>query len=251
MEIKWFKRKWRCDEIEPTISVNTDTLFYSVFVSDTLSESIEVCNIGQGTLNLEGDAFTFTNCGQEGAFGPDQNQVNNEYLGTSLEDIVTSNSGIQEWVVPLTGNYIIEASGASGGNNGGYQGGYGARMQGEFFLQQGDVINILVGQKGNSEGYSGGSGGGGTFVTVNSMPYIIAGGGGGAYDQNGQDGVTDECGTGTVNYPESGGCDGNGGQDLDYSNGAPAGGGFYTNGGCLDCYGGFSGSLDEILIWLE
>ena len=49
------------------------------------------------------------------------------------------------------------------------------------------------------------------------MPYIIAGGGD-EYDQNGQDGVTDECGTG-MKLSESGGCDGNGGQDLDYSNG--------------------------------
>ena len=39
-----------CDEIEPTISVNTDTLFYSAFVGETLIDSIEVCNIGQGDL---------------------------------------------------------------------------------------------------------------------------------------------------------------------------------------------------------
>ena len=29
-----------CDEIEPTISVNTDTLFYSVFVSDTYQNQL-------------------------------------------------------------------------------------------------------------------------------------------------------------------------------------------------------------------
>ena len=203
----------------------------------TATEDDSSCELTQVTFS----DFTFTNCGQEGSSGPSQSQVNSEYEGTLLYGQVISNTGIQEWVVPFPGIYTIETYGASGGDDNGYQGGYGARMQGEFFLQAGDIINVLVGQKGNSEGYSGGSGGGGTFVTVNSTPYIVAGGGGGAHDQNGQSGVTEECGTGTVNYPESGGCDGNGGQDLDVSNGAPAGGGFYTNGGCLSCWTGVSG----------
>ena len=152
------------------------TNFYSSNYNSEATIDDGSCEFSQATLS----EFTFTNCGQEGSSGPDQTLVNSEYAGTSLDGQVISNNGIQEFVVPLTGTYIIEASGASGGDGNGYQGGYGARMQGEFFLQAGDIINVLVGQKGNSEGYSGGSGGGGTFVTVNSTPYIVAGGGGGA-----------------------------------------------------------------------
>jgi hypothetical protein len=40
------------------------------------------CEFTQATLN----EFIFTNCGQEGRFGPDQTQVNNEYVGTLLEN---------------------------------------------------------------------------------------------------------------------------------------------------------------------
>mgnify|MGYP001343881971 CR=1 FL=1 len=41
--------------------------------------------------------------------------------------------------------------------------------------------------------------------------------------------------------PGSGGTGGNGGQDLDNSNGTPGGGGFYTDGGCWDCWSGPQG----------
>ena len=94
-------------------------------------------------------------------------------------------SGIQQWTVPHTGDYRIEAIGAAAGyerysSRGQYQG-RGARMKGTFRLIKGETIHILVGQEGgiNTQSQSSG-GGGGTFVVRGSnTPLIIAGGGGG------------------------------------------------------------------------
>ena len=59
----------------------------------------------------------------------------------------------------------------------------GAKIIGQFNLNQGDTLNIIVGQSGEDSngGLKGGGGGGGTFVYINNSetPLIIAGGGGG------------------------------------------------------------------------
>ena len=50
--------------------------------------------------------YTFTNAGATGRTGPTQVQVNAAYSGSSLAGAVTINTqGIQEWTVPVTGNY--------------------------------------------------------------------------------------------------------------------------------------------------
>ena len=94
-------------------------------------------------------------------------------------------SGIQQWTVPKTGDYRIEAIGAAGGyglnsNTGQYRG-RGARIKGTFRLFKGETIQILVGQEGsiNLNGNSCGGGGGTFVVTGRNTPLIIAGGGGG------------------------------------------------------------------------
>ena len=57
--------------------------------------------------------WTFTNAGAEGSHGPTQSQINSSYLGTSLHEKVTINTqGIQEWSVPVSGTYKIEAWGS-------------------------------------------------------------------------------------------------------------------------------------------
>ena len=145
-------------------------------------------------------SIEFTNCNQEGAEGPTQDQCNDEYLGSDLEGIVTIEDGIQQWVVPSDGIYNIEVKGASGASaEDSYTGGAGALMYGEFELSQGDILNILVGQMGSGEdsGTNGG-GGGGTFValadgffdgyTYQDLPLIIAGGGAGTRTSVVQDG---------------------------------------------------------------
>ena len=94
-------------------------------------------------------------------------------------------SGIQRWTVPYTGDYKIEAVGASGGydtyNNSRQYRGRGARMIGTFRLSKGETIQVLVGQEGGiNRGSRTSGGGGGTFVVrASNTPMIIAGGGGG------------------------------------------------------------------------
>ena len=101
----------------------------------------------QTTLN-------FTNAAATGKDGPTQSQVNTAYDNTTLDDAVTINTqGIQEWTVPATATYTIEAYGAQGGRSyllsstTWYDGGKGAKMVGDFTLTQGDVLKIVVGQQ--------------------------------------------------------------------------------------------------------
>lgn len=119
-------------------------------------------------LNKSVTTLTFTNASAVGKDGPTQNQIDAAYSGTALEGKVTINTqGIQEWTVPVATTYTIDAYGAEGG---GTHPGQGAQMKGEFDLDKGDVIKIVVGQQGIQEnGYTrnnrrAGGGGGGTFV---------------------------------------------------------------------------------------
>ena len=126
----------------------------------------------------------FTNLGASGRLGP--TSLGSYYSGQVHDGQVTLVSGIQQWTVPHTGDYRIEAIGAAGGydtmsqNRGQYQG-RGARMKGTFRLLKGEKIQILVGQEGGINKWSqSAGGGGGTFVVRGSKtPLIIAGGGGG------------------------------------------------------------------------
>ena len=125
----------------------------------------------------------FTNLGASGRYGP--TSLGSHYRGQDHDGQVTLSSGIQQWTVPYTGDFKVEAIGAAGGygtysNNGQYRG-RGARMIGTFNLFKGEIIRILVGQEGgiNLADYASG-GGGGTFVVRGSnTPLIVAGGGGG------------------------------------------------------------------------
>ena len=165
--------------------------------------------------------YVFTTLGARGETGPTDIS---EYAGTSLEGKVTLNNGIQIWTVPVTGTYVIEASGASGGNGtDGTQpyplpwtlGGLGAKIIGSFKLSRGTQLKILVGQEGSTSSSftdSPGGGGGGTFVTLSdNSPLIIAGGGGGGGAAKGQ--ITDgDPGQATGNGTQCGGKGGSGGQ---------------------------------------
>ena len=66
--------------------------------------------------------YNFTNAGASGREGPTQSQISTNYSGTNLADKVTINTrGIQEWTVPESGTYSIEAWGAQGGSTQGTQ----------------------------------------------------------------------------------------------------------------------------------
>lgn len=118
---------------------------------------------------------TFNTCGATGRFGPSQSQCNSTYG----PGVVTVNGGKQTWTVPETATYRIEAAGAQGG---GTSGGAGAILRGDFTLTAGQNIEMVVGQRGNSNGSGGGCGGGGGSFVYNASQaslLMVAGGGGG------------------------------------------------------------------------
>jgi hypothetical protein len=145
---------------------------------------------------------TFTNCGKEGRYGPSLSQCQIQYSGSEiLSDnyAFEVNQGVQSFTVPVDGVYKIEAAGARGGFN--YYGygssathslrtdsGRGAVLSGDFNLEKGTVINIVVGQVG-ADGIgnhnTGASGGGGSFVYTGSASgsgLLLAAGGGASVD---------------------------------------------------------------------
>jgi len=184
---------------------------------------------------------TFTNCGKTGSTGPDQDQCDSAYADQPyLTGKVTVSSGIQYWTVPLTGLYRIEAHGAQGGCNGGK----GAIMRGDFSLDKGTQLKIVVGQQGScAPGNVGNGGGGGSFVAnSDDTPLIVAGGGGGTgmmssdWNYAGIGGRTQT--SGATGHKANAGVQGTNGQGggvgHTWDGGKPNGGGgagFFGNGG--------------------
>ena len=118
------------EELEHMPLTKYDNSASDSLYDDFLSNIIVNSNSRDG-----GVVYTFTTCGQSGQFGPSQNQANTAYSGSNIS--VTVNNGIQEWTVPATGNYVIEAYGARGANGGSYANGdhgEGAYVKGTFAL---------------------------------------------------------------------------------------------------------------------
>jgi hypothetical protein len=172
----------------------------------TLSELLRLDDL---TVPGVGVPVSFTHCGATGQYGPDQPACDAAYAGTELEGAVTVVGGVQAWTVPRTGRYSITAVGAAGvSGDGSYLGGRGAEISGVFELMAGEVLDIVVGQQGNTDGCDG-SGGGGSFVIVDGRPLLVAGGGGGTRTdvvQDGCDALVGEFGGTGSNSLESWDC---------------------------------------------
>ena len=161
------------------LSIEAD--FYMIDMNPSLNSELELFKNG---------GLTFTTLGATGRKGPKKvgHHYNNNPL---LKGKVTLSKGIQSWIVPSSGDFLITCAGASGGNNKyantnlNLREGYGAVVSGVFTLMKGTVLNILVGQRGqdatNGAGSGAGGGGGGSFVVNESedKPLIVAGGGNG------------------------------------------------------------------------
>ena len=179
-----------------------------------------------------GWSFTFTPCGAKGANGPTKSQMQSYYgndIVTKYGIDMSSNQGIQTWTVPATGSYKIIAGGAAGGDS--YYinnttinapGGKGIVVSNTVNLNQGDIIKILVGQKGTkwTGAFGGGTGGGGTFVVKSTnIPLLVAGAGGGGGQIVGtmiptaSNGIVTTAGNSTLgaNWGNAGGTNGNAG----------------------------------------
>ena len=124
------------------------------------------------------DTFTFTTLGTSGHRGPDPTK---RYLDAPWnEGDFSIVDGQQQWTVPASGTYRIEAAGAYGAAP-------GRVVSGEVNLSEGQVVSLLVGQQPTpltvnvADNVTVG-GGGGTFVTSKGKPLIVASGGdGGVY----------------------------------------------------------------------
>jgi hypothetical protein len=134
----------------------------------------------------------------------------------------------------VSGIYSFELFGASGYEGAGAgAAGRGARVGGRVTLTKGEIITIVVGQRGEapSSGNLGGSGGG-TFVvrkTGNEALFVAGGGSADAGTGAGRDAVLTNNG-GTSTNGTIGGVSGNGGR-VGTGARSGAGGGFFSRGG--------------------
>ncbi|GFS52905.1 ALK tyrosine kinase receptor [Nephila pilipes] len=166
--------------------------------------------------------YVINTCGAVGRLGPNENQCAIAYQNTTTKiNVLTEPTleGIQRWIVPESGLYTVFVKGAGGGPGVENRGrSLGASLRATFDWEEGELIYILVGQKGidacgtessfylqracetgimkrsieglralNKERRDGGGGGGGgaTYVfktdRINQqrVPLAVAGGGGG------------------------------------------------------------------------
>ena len=185
--------------------------------------------------------YTFTNAGATGRIGPSQAQVNSAYLATNLSGSVTSISGVQQFTIPVSGQYQIEARGAQGAASGATNGGLGARMIGTFNFSVGTVLKIVVGQQGlgGVNGATGGGGGSYVATLLGNTPLVVAGGGSGC----GNIGVGGNS-AGTASVGNAGGSCASvgvtgfgGGSAAFCGDGAGGAGGFYGDGSATGSWG--------------
>jgi len=160
--------------------------------------------------------FTFTSGGiVSGRLGPslatllsNYNTVENDWLNDTL--FFNSTDSIQLWTVPASGTYKIVAYGAQGGfagQTGSGSGGFGAKIEGDFDLEAGSKLRIVVGQVGGTSTGQSGGGGGGSFVlketgfTESDILIIAGGGGGGQRTNNGGAGNSTTSATPGATFP--------------------------------------------------
>jgi hypothetical protein len=171
-------------------------------------------------------------------------QVQQAYSSTSWTqntNFLNTSNGIQLWTVPTTGSYTIRAVGAAGDSRG-LNFSRGRDIQLITNLTKGEVIKILVGQRGINGGNAG-SGGGGTFVVRGNQTAIIVAGGGGGIGANNNFESSNASSSTSGNNPGdntgigisngAGGSNGNGGSGLFTS----AGGGGLLGNGTIDIQG--------------
>ena len=91
--------------------------------------------------------WDFDSCGIQGMYGPTQEQCDEHYFETNLHNNVRVNFGVQSWVVPADGLYLVTAAGPAGSSVGAGGRGKGAVLEANFHLMQGEIIDIIVGQR--------------------------------------------------------------------------------------------------------
>lgn len=195
-------------------------------------------NPGAAAALYEFTSHTFTSGGSRSSrndnIGPTLAQLQSAYSSapwasdTNYLTVPANNQGVQRWTVPKTGNYTWVVRGAGGNSNSSGKN-RGGQVTFDVDLTAGDILDIIVGQKGKLIVYDGG-GGGGSYVgfsdasTSNYQTRVlgVGGGGGGGRGQSGYPTSTTAQGGGGSN-PGTAGTNGYGGGGSP-SNG-PGGGG--------------------------
>uniref|UniRef100_A0A6Q2YL48 Tyrosine-protein kinase receptor n=1 Tax=Esox lucius TaxID=8010 RepID=A0A6Q2YL48_ESOLU len=199
-------------EFPPTVT-NTNT------IQKPTNQNIKTTTPSNGNTRIfselptstDSSKWAFHTCGAFGSEGPSPTQCSSSYRDSNVNVTVATRSpfkGIQIWRVPKTDTYRITACGAAGGRSVlTMTKSHGIQLTADFLLLKGELIYILVGQKGedacpNTNGMlnkicveqtpfdnktqvkgGGGGGGGATYVFKVQrgvhIPLIIAAGGGG------------------------------------------------------------------------
>ena len=203
--------------------IGTGNIRSKIGVYDSVASQI----IGDSLYDFS--SFTFTTAYQTGRTGPTLSNLLSAYntstypwlSDTNNFNVDSSAQGVQMWTVPATGTYRITVAGASGGYS--YDTGRtnrvgrGAIVRGDFSFIKGDILRIVVGQRGRpvstsnpdgpSTGYAYNSGGGGgsfVFYTLSDTePLIVAGGGGGG-SYSGNSGYAPDAATNITGNPGQG-----------------------------------------------
>ncbi len=244
-----------CTDEDPCTDAACDPVLGCVFPFNTAPcddgdpcTANDVCSggacVGVGIPQL--DPFSFSTGGATGRLGPTQGQLDVAYAGTNLAGDVTSSGGIQAWTVPYTGTYTITAAGAKGGDGGANNPGKGAVLSGDFDLEAGTTLYVIVGQMGLLSKqtccwtYGASGGGGASWVYTDplaAVPLMAAAGGGGHAENatagHGSGATTPTMGSGGSGASGAGGSNGSGGAHgptpYDYTPGA-GGAGWASNG---------------------
>jgi hypothetical protein len=181
-------------------------------------------------------SHNFTSAGVTGSTGPSLGQLTTAYSSAAW----TANTaffnqgnfqGYQDWTVPRTGTYEFTVKGAPG-KAGNAAGGGGAIVKGQFDLVRGEIITIVVGQRGPNPSSipntAWPASSGGTFVVrkTGNVPLFVAGGGSSSSNPNaGRNALLTTAGD---NANTTGGVNGNGAPGATAGG---AGGGFLSSGG--------------------
>jgi len=122
---------------------------------------------------------TFTSGGRVGRIGPNLSESRNGVGNPSWATTYLQQAGFTgylRWTVPADAIYRITAAGAQGGNSQG-SAGPAAIIRGDFTLNEGEFLTIIVGQEGPDASYTGAGGASAVVRQSSDSPLIVAGGG--------------------------------------------------------------------------
>jgi hypothetical protein len=240
-----------------TTTLSANTTYYAVllpsniYASGTYSYSAGVATPPSNLLYSYSGTLTFTPAGATGQNGPTLSQCTTAYssFGSWVSNTAYFNmttQGIQQWTVPSTRTYTITCAGAgyTAPGTSSISAASGAILTATFSLTLGQIIYILVGQKGTGDGAFGGGGSGGSFVATSSGTALIVAGGAGQ-----PNGVSTVCSASltTSGLAGSAGAIGGASPSPGGSGGSSGGGGgaggsdSYTAGAAVIIYGGAGG----------